>query len=63
MGHAEIFNDIYARNLWSGGSGAGSTPQNAKPYVNFLTFFLSINRIASVVDAGCGAFAKLMAGI
>lgn len=63
MGHAEIFNDIYARNVhWHRGSGDGSRPDNAAPYMRFLKFFLDINRISSVLDAGCGdwQFSRLM---
>jgi FkbM family methyltransferase len=52
--HAEIFNFIYAADLWEGGSGAGSSPQATESYRAFLQGFLANKGIRSVVDAGCG---------
>jgi len=52
--HAEIFNFIYAADLWEGGSGAGSLPQATELYRAFLKEFIARNGIRSVVDAGCG---------
>src|SRR5690349_1094208 len=49
-----VFETIYQRNVWGGGSGAGSNPQIARPYMMFLQAFLTNNRIGSVVDIGCG---------
>lgn len=55
MRHADIFNDIYTRkNVWHRGSGDGSLPQHAAPYMRFLSFFIDINGIRSVLDVGCG---------
>src|ERR1700761_7129326 len=52
--HAEIFDDIYRRNLWGSGSGAGSREEVTRVYRSYLHSFLRANRIASVVDLGCG---------
>jgi SAM-dependent methyltransferase len=49
-----VFETIYNRNIWGGGSGAGSNPQIARDYMNFLQAFLANNNIRSVVDIGCG---------
>lgn len=55
-----VFSDIYARGEWGkdangkGTSGSGSSPENAKIYVEFLRDFLQKNHIQSVVDLGCG---------
>lgn len=51
-----IFTDIYERKAWGDGSGGGSAPDVARPYVDFVNQFLdiaplSINRI---LDIGCG---------
>lgn len=51
---AGVFNTIYQRNIWGGGSGIGSAPHIARPYMTFLQAFLQNNAIASVVDIGCG---------
>jgi len=52
--HGEIFNDIYRRDLWQGGSGAGSREELTRDYRLLLQQFLSANAVASVVDVGCG---------
>ena len=52
--HAEIFDFIYAADLWEGGSGAGSSPEATETYRAFLKDFMVKNGIRSVVDAGCG---------
>jgi SAM-dependent methyltransferase len=49
-----VFETIYQRNVWGGGSGAGSNPQIVRPYMMFLQAFLQNNNIRSVVDIGCG---------
>ena len=51
---AGVFNTIYDRSIWGGGSGAGSSPQIARPYMSFLQAFLNNNPIRSIVDIGCG---------
>jgi SAM-dependent methyltransferase len=49
-----VFTTIYDRAVWGRGSGGGSNPKNAQPYLRFLRKFLRKNRIRSVVDLGCG---------
>jgi SAM-dependent methyltransferase len=49
-----VFETIYQRGVWGGGSGAGSAPQNVRAYMSFLQAFLNNNPIRSVVDIGCG---------
>lgn len=56
----EAFNWVYRTGEWGkdekgeGTSGSGSTFENAKPYMSFLTEFLKKHEITSVVDLGCG---------
>ncbi|HET7084760.1 MAG TPA: class I SAM-dependent methyltransferase [Rhizomicrobium sp.] len=52
--HEEIFNDIYRRDLWQGGSGAGSREEMTRDYRALLLQFMARNAVASVVDLGCG---------
>jgi SAM-dependent methyltransferase len=52
--HAEIFDKIYANNIWGYGSGPGSIPENTENYRWFLTRFMKSNNIKSVTDVGCG---------
>src|SRR5262245_33658710 len=49
-----VFEKIYRTGLWGGGSGRGSDPEVAQPYMLFLQDFLERNAIDSVVDIGCG---------
>jgi SAM-dependent methyltransferase len=49
-----VFKTIYDRSVWGGGSGLGSNPHVAKPYMMFLQAFLQNNPIRSIVDIGCG---------
>ncbi len=51
---ARVFQTIYDRSVWGGGSGVGSAPHVARPYMSFLQAFLNNNPIRSVVDIGCG---------
>jgi len=51
---AGVFEAIYNKSFWGGGSGAGSSPQYARPYMQLLQAFLENNAIHSVVDIGCG---------
>ena len=50
----EEFSSIYSRGEWGKGSGVGSAPETSRPYVDFLTQFIEINRVGSIVDFGCG---------
>ena len=55
-----IFSTIYETGGWDtedgvkGTSGSGSSPKNAKIYIEFLKDFLTSKQIKSVVDLGCG---------
>ena len=51
---AGVFRKIYDDRVWGGGSGIGSDPNVARPYLNFLQNFLIANDVGSVVDIGCG---------
>jgi len=48
------FEQIYARNEWSYGSGEGSLPEHNIGYVQFLETFLVRHSIKSIVEMGCG---------
>ena len=48
------FSDIYRNSTWGPGSGVGSMPEYAQPYVVTLERFLHDYKIKSVVDLGCG---------
>lgn len=50
----DVFSTIYEQSVWGQGSGLGSSPEVARPYMLFLQDFLTNNRIRSVVDLGCG---------
>jgi SAM-dependent methyltransferase len=49
-----VFETIYDKKIWGDGSGGGSSPQAARPYMNLLQAFLQNNPIQTVVDIGCG---------
>lgn len=51
---AEAFIEIYEKNLWGVGSGPGSDPKNAEPYLNLLSQYLNASDIHSIFDLGCG---------
>lgn len=52
--HKEIFEKIYQKNIWGNGSGAGSTYEYNKKYIEFLENYILQNNIQNVVDLGCG---------
>lgn len=58
--NGSVFSKIYEGGIWGkdtngiGTSGSGSSPHNAKIYIDFLRNFLKKNEITSVVDVGCG---------
>jgi hypothetical protein len=62
--NADVFSEIYQRNLWGGGvndkvdyfSGPGSYGVVAEEYVTFVNNFIADNRIQSLTDLGCGDF-------
>src|SRR5688572_14138048 len=49
-----VFQTIYDRSVWGGGSGLGSAPHVARPYMSFLQAFINNNPVRSIVDIGCG---------
>lgn len=52
--HAEVFDFIYATNMWGDRCGTGSTEAVTRDYRAFIQKFLTDNAIGSVVDIGCG---------
>lgn len=50
----DIFNVIYARQLWGAGSGSGSTLKEARPFLDFLNPLIQSKGYTKLVDAGCG---------
>jgi SAM-dependent methyltransferase len=48
------FDRVYLQNEWGKGSGQGSDPLAAAPYVELLGKFLREHQIRSVLDCGCG---------
>ena len=50
----ETFSEIYRKKLWGIGSGNGSQPAEAAPFVNLINFLIRWKGIKSVVDLGCG---------
>ncbi len=48
------FTDIYDKNFWIKGSGAGSYPENTVEYNKFIIEFIKSNNIKTVIDLGCG---------
>jgi hypothetical protein len=50
----QIFTRIYATNGWGKGSGPGSDPNNAKPYLSLLQTYLNHHDINTIYDLGCG---------
>ena len=57
----EIFSDIYGNNRWGGEpgsyvSGTGSRPDIIDSYVSVLRTLIRRERVARIVDLGCGDF-------
>jgi len=48
------FTNIYENSAWGKGSGNGSAPTATVEYRSFLENFISMNRVRSVIDIGCG---------
>lgn len=57
----DTFDDIYRRDLWGGGSGPGSHPDNTCEYVEWVNDFIAINQPQTFLDVGCGDF-QMFAG-
>lgn len=51
---AEVFGGIYARKVWGDGSGGGSLPQAAGPYMRLVECLLTRFQARTVLDIGCG---------
>lgn len=54
----EVFTDIYARKMWGDGSGGGSAPDVARPYISFISDIIlgatCMGRPFTVLDIGSG---------
>lgn len=50
----ERFEEIYEKNRWGYGSGAGSLPRHTRGYSSMLQEFIKEHDIGTVVDLGCG---------
>lgn len=48
------FRHIYEQDAWRAGSGTGSRPENNVDYIGFLSRFMFLNQVRTVVDLGCG---------
>jgi SAM-dependent methyltransferase len=49
-----VFSEHYRKRLWNGGSGTGSTPAEALPYIEAVNTLAAIAGWKSCVDVGCG---------
>ena len=49
-----IFDFIYARGVWGGGSGAGSDLKRTVLYIAYVQALMDRREIRSVLDLGCG---------
>jgi SAM-dependent methyltransferase len=49
-----IFDFIYARRVWGGGSGAGSDLKHTVLYVAYVQALMDRREVRSVLDLGCG---------
>lgn len=52
--HVAAFTKVYDTKHWGKGSGAGSDPQAAKPYIALLQNYITDPRFHKIVDLGCG---------
>ncbi|TGM46657.1 class I SAM-dependent methyltransferase [Leptospira biflexa] len=48
------FKKVYDEKKWGGGSGIGSWPENAGPYLKLLQEYLNDPKYQTIVDLGCG---------
>ena len=49
-----VFETIYSRAIWGGGSGAGSNPGRTCLYAALVQYLMDRHGVRSVVDIGCG---------
>lgn len=52
--YSQVFSKIYSSNVWGKGSGIGSDPENAKPYLKLLQQYINDDRFHTIIDLGCG---------
>ena len=52
--YVKVFSKIYTTNHWKQGSGTGSNPTNAAPYIALLQQYIDNPRFHTIVDLGCG---------
>jgi SAM-dependent methyltransferase len=56
----EVFNEVYRKKMWTGGSakpsGAGSYGEMAEQYLHYIGRFIDSKAVDSIVDVGCGDF-------
>ena len=52
----EVFDRVYASGLWGPGrtSGAGSSPEQARPYLDIVNGLVKVSGWRRVIDLGCG---------
>ena len=50
----KAFTNVYQSHRWGEGSGYGSKPENAQPYLILLQKYVVNQKIHSIVDLGCG---------
>lgn len=50
----EVFDEIYRNSTWGYKSGSGSDPENAKPWIDTVNSYLSLDKVKTVLDIGCG---------
>lgn len=53
---SRTFEQIYANDKWTNGSGPGSFPQLNLVLLDFIAQFIAANNICRLVDVGCGDF-------
>lgn len=51
---AAVFEEHYRRGLWGGGSGSGSAPAEARPFIDSINTLAGLCGWRSCVDVGCG---------
>jgi tetratricopeptide (TPR) repeat protein len=49
-----VFETIYGRRLWGGGSGAGSHPRTMCLYAGYIQHLMESLSIKTIIDIGCG---------
>ncbi|MCX7199835.1 MAG: hypothetical protein NTW37_18140, partial [Proteobacteria bacterium] len=50
----DVFDFIYERSVWGGGSGAGSNLPVTVPYIGYLHYLMEFHDVRTIVDIGCG---------